>query len=99
MLSGKGAWELINLFDIVCASLRARDYARCGNEMLRVRAEEKLQNFLSAGIVTKTGREYPGRPEGVEIILQGCGGIQCQIRVWNPLPRSFEEPRPQASLP
>ena len=70
VLSRKGAWDFRDLFDIVHASLRAKDYARSGNEMLRLRAHEKLQNFLSAGIVTKNGKEYSGVPKALEAFFK-----------------------------
>jgi hypothetical protein len=62
-LSNKGAWEFKTLFDLVHANLRSKDYGRGGDEMLRLRAHEKLQNFLFAGIVTKSGKEYKGVPK------------------------------------
>jgi len=63
VLSSKGAWEFKTLFDLVHANLRSKDYGRGGDEMLRLRAHEKLQNFLTAGIVTKSGKEYKGVPK------------------------------------
>lgn len=65
VLSNKGAWEFKALFDLVHANLRSKDYARGGDEMLRLRAHEKLQNFLFSGIVTKVGKEYTGVPEAL----------------------------------
>lgn len=60
MLSKKGAYEFKALFIIVHANLRARNAASGGEEMLRLRAYEKLQNLVQAGIVKKTGKEYRG---------------------------------------
>lgn len=65
VLSKKGSWEFKALFDIIHASLRSKDQARGGEEMLRLRSYEKLQNFLSAGIVTKKGKEYSGAPKAL----------------------------------
>jgi len=65
VLSTKGSWEFRPLFDLVYANLRSKDYARGGDELLRLRAHEKLQNFLFAGIVTKNGKEYSGVPQAL----------------------------------
>ena len=70
VLSSKGAWEFKTLFDLVHANLRAKDYARGGDEMLRLRAHEKLQNFLTAGIVTKSGKEYKGVPKALAAFVK-----------------------------
>ena len=70
VLSSKGAWEFKTLFDLVHANLRAKDFARGGDEMLRLRAHEKLQNFLSAGIVTKNGKEYKGVPKALAAFVK-----------------------------
>jgi hypothetical protein len=64
-LSRKGSWEFKSLFDTVHANLRSKDLARGGEEMLRLRAHEKLQNFLHSGIVTKKGKEYSGVPKAL----------------------------------
>ena len=66
VLSQKGAWEFKTLFDLVHANLLSKDYARGGDEMLRLRAHEKLQNFLTAGVVTKSGKEYKGVPKALD---------------------------------
>ena len=58
VLSKKASFEFKALFDIVHANLRERNAAGGGEEMLRLRAYEKLQNLVSAGIVKKTGKEY-----------------------------------------
>lgn len=65
VLSKKGSWEFKSLFDIVHANLRSKDLARGGEEMLRLRTHEKLQNFLFSGIVKKNGKEYSGVPKAL----------------------------------
>jgi len=55
--------EFKDIFDIVHANLRSKDVARGGEEMLRLRAHEKLQAFVEAGIATKNGRKYKGVPK------------------------------------
>lgn len=60
-LSKKGAsFEFKQLFDVVHERLRARNAASGGEEMLRLRAYEKLQNLVSRGMVKKTGKKYRG---------------------------------------
>lgn len=60
VLSKKASFEFKTLFTIVHANLKARNAASGGEEMLRLRAYEKLQNLVQAGIVKKTGKEYRG---------------------------------------
>ncbi len=64
-LSKKGSWEFKVLFDVVQAGLRSKNLARGGDEMLRLRAYEKLQNFVFSGIAIKKGREYVGVPKAL----------------------------------
>ena len=70
VLSKKGAWEFKELFEMVHTNLRSKDMARGGDEMLRLRAHEKLQNFLFAGIVTKKGKAYSGVPKALEAFFK-----------------------------
>ena len=60
VLSSKGSFEFKQLFDLVHENLRARNAASGGEEMLRLRAYEKLQNLVSRGMVKKTGKKYKG---------------------------------------
>lgn len=69
MLSEKTSFEFKALFTIVHTNLRARNAASGGEEMLRLRAYEKLQNLVQAGIVKKTGKEYRGVPAGLTTFL------------------------------
>lgn len=59
-LSKKTSFEFKQLFDVVHERLRARNAASGGEEMLRLRAYEKLQNLVSRGMVKKTGKKYKG---------------------------------------
>ncbi len=61
MLSRRSSFEFKALFDIVHGNLRERKVASGGEEMLRLRAYEKLQNLVQAGMVKKTGKKYKGR--------------------------------------
>ena len=60
VLSRKSTFEFKQLFDIVHENLRARNAASGGEEMLRLRAYEKLQNLVARGVVKKTGKKYKG---------------------------------------
>ena len=48
------------LFSVIHAALRARNAASGGDEMLRLRTYDKLQNFVREGQVKKTGKKYKG---------------------------------------
>ena len=62
VLSRRSSFEFKQLFDIVHENLRARNAASGGEEMLRLRAYEKLQNLVARGAVKKTGKKYKGLP-------------------------------------
>lgn len=79
VLSKKGSWEFKSLFDIVHANLRSKDFARGGEELLRLRAHEKLQNFLHTGIVTKTGKEYSGVPKALVNYFKTTADLKARI--------------------
>jgi hypothetical protein len=55
VLSQKKSFEFKQLFEIVHENLRQRNAASGGEEMLRLRAYEKLQNLVARGVVKKTG--------------------------------------------
>lgn len=59
-LSKKAWFEFKVLFEIVHTSLKARKVTGGGEEMLRLRAYEKLQNLVHAGVVEKNGKKYRG---------------------------------------
>lgn len=49
-----------DLFELVYDRLKARNAVSGGEEMLRLRAYEKLQNLVTRGLVEKNGKEYKG---------------------------------------
>jgi hypothetical protein len=51
------------LFEVVHTNLRNRNAASGGEEMLRLRAYEKLQNLVARGMVKKDGKKYKGIPK------------------------------------
>lgn len=54
------SYEFKALFVVVHAGLRARNAASGGEEMLRLRAYEKLQDLVQQGRVKKAGKQYKG---------------------------------------
>ena len=54
VLSSKAAFEFKPLFDIILLNLRERNAASGGEEMLRLRAYEKLQGLVYQGAVKRT---------------------------------------------
>jgi hypothetical protein len=54
VLSSKASFEFKALFDIIFQNLRERNAASGGEEMLRLRAYEKLQSLVNQGAVTRT---------------------------------------------
>ena len=60
VLSQKGPYEFKKLFEVVYDNLRGRNAANGGQEMLRLRAYEKLQNLVFSGAVKKDGKTYRG---------------------------------------
>jgi hypothetical protein len=53
VLSTKASFEFKPLFEIILANLRERNAASGGEEMLRLRAYEKLQSLVSQGAVDR----------------------------------------------
>ena len=54
MLSSKDSFEFKPLFDIILLNLRERNAANGGEELLRLRAYEKLQGLVHQGAVNRT---------------------------------------------
>ncbi len=51
------------LFEQVFEKLKERNAVSGGEEMLRLRAYEKLQNLVTRGMIEKSGKEYKGTPK------------------------------------
>lgn len=70
--SSKASYEFKPLFDIILASLRERNAASGGEEMLRLRCYEKLQGLVSAGAVDRkvngTVKKYKGVPGRLAVL-------------------------------
>jgi hypothetical protein len=83
VLSEKASFEFKALFTVVHANLRARNAASGGEEMLRLRAYEKLQNLVQAGIVKKTGKEYTGVAAGLTSFLATAAELNAKFAAGN----------------
>jgi len=59
VLSQKRSYEFKQLFEVVHDNLRRRNAASGGQEILRLRAYDKLQKLFS-GAVNKRGKTYTG---------------------------------------
>jgi len=58
VLLENNAFEFKALFEVIHTQLRARNAASGGEEMLRLRAYEKLQTLVGSGAVKKSGKQY-----------------------------------------
>src|SRR5437773_9955317 len=65
VLSRRSSFEFKQFFDIVHENLRAPNAASCGEEMLRLRAYEKLQNLVARGPVKKNRKKYQVLPSAL----------------------------------
>ncbi len=69
-LSTAKSFEFKALFDIVHSALRARNAASGGEEMLRLRAYDKLQGLVAQGQVKKTGKLYKGVTKPIRLLAE-----------------------------
>ena len=53
-------YEFNQLFELVYENLKAKNAVSGGEEMLRLRAYEKLQNLVTRGLVEKSAKTYRG---------------------------------------
>src|SRR3979411_2855545 len=65
VLSSRASFEFKPLFDIVLLNLRERNAASGGEEMLRLRAYEKLQGLVHHGALHRTITGAPKKDKGV----------------------------------
>ena len=94
MLSKKASYEFKALFLVVHANLRSQNAATCGEEMLRLRAYEKLQKLVQAGIVKKTGKEYTGVPSALEPFMATAAELNAKFAAGNPRRPAAPAPAP-----
>lgn len=60
VLTGGRTYEFKDLFLVVHEGLKLKRAASGGEEMLRLRCYEKLQNLSNRGLVQKSGKTYAG---------------------------------------
>ena len=65
VLSSKDSFEFKPLFEIVLVNLRDRNAASGGEELLRLRAYEKLQGLVNRGAVKRTVTGITKKYKGV----------------------------------
>ena len=65
VLSSKASFEFKPLFEIILLNLRERNAASGGEEMLRLRAYEKLQGLVNQGAVNRTVTGVTKKYKGV----------------------------------
>jgi hypothetical protein len=75
VLSSRSSYEFKELFEVVHENLRNRNAASGGEEMLRLRAYEKLQNLVARGMVKKDGKKYKGIPKQLATLQTVPGPI------------------------
>lgn len=72
VFASRASFEFKPLFEVVFANLRARNAASGGEEMLRLRAYEKLQSLVDRGAVKKTVtgivKKYKGVPAPLTVL-------------------------------
>src|SRR6266446_8854570 len=71
VLSSKVSFEFKPLFEIILLNLRERNAASGGEEMLRLRAYEKLQGLVNQGAVNRTITGITKKYKGVAPRMRG----------------------------
>ena len=89
-LSGSKSYEFKALFSVIHAALRARNAASGGEEMLRLRTYEKLQNLVRQGQVKKTGKKYKGVTNALLLLSESLKELRKNGPSFSPGRRSSE---------
>src|SRR5258708_29294480 len=84
VLRSRDWFEFKALFDIVHSNLRARNAVNGGEEMLRLRAYDKLQNLVSGGIVEKASKKYRGVTSALEKFFEKAAGLKTKLTAERP---------------
>ena len=84
MLSSKASFEFKPLFEIILLNLRERNAANGGEELLRLRAYEKLQGLVHQGVVhrevTGTTKKYKGVAARMEVLRTEMKALRAAIK-------------------
>ena len=67
LLERKATFEFNDLFLTIYEKLRARNATSGGQEMLRLRAYERLQMLVAQGLVARTGKTYSANRAALRI--------------------------------
>jgi hypothetical protein len=78
-LTARTWFEFKPLFLLVYSSLRQCNAAHGGEEMLRLRTYDRLQDLVRRGIVEKTGKLYRGRLDRLAELVNHVAAQQCPI--------------------
>jgi hypothetical protein len=78
-------YEFKPLFLQVHASLRERGAAHGGEEMLRLRAYDKLQGMVRTGLIEKTGKLYRGKLPALTNFMQSVATLPAR-KALEPVP-------------
>lgn len=73
-----GPFEFKALFSVVYGSLRARNAAHGGEEMLRLRLYDKLQWLVQMGGVDKAGKIYSSNPVRLRPLVEQVAEKHCR---------------------
>jgi predicted transcriptional regulator len=76
VLSGPKSYEFKALFLVIQAALRARNAISGGEEMLRSRAYDKLQNLVKHGQVKKTAKQYKGVRKDLLLLAENLKALR-----------------------
>ncbi len=76
VLSTKRWFEFKELFEVIYRNLKARNATNVGEEMMRLRAYEKLQKLVSAGAVEKSRKGYQGITAGLTAFFETAAALK-----------------------
>jgi hypothetical protein len=80
VLSSRASFEFKPLFEIVLVNLRERNAASGGEEMLRLRAYERLQGLVHQGAVNRTvtgvTKKYKGVAARMAVLRAGMKALR-----------------------
>lgn len=77
-LAARTWFEFKPLFTLVHAKLRERHAAHGGEEMLRLRAYDKLQGMVRMGLVERTGKLYRGKLKELAAFVDHVSAQHCR---------------------
>jgi len=98
-LSTPKSFEFKALFEVIHAALKARSAASGGEEMLRLRAYDKLQSLVAQGQVKKTGKQYKGVSKPIQLLAEQLRDFRKNGPVFTPRPSNVAVPKTSAPAP